>query len=145
MNRIIGTFRSNEAVLWARAKMGLEGPVGPCHTFSLVDENDEFVAVFIISDNNGHAACIHYAAKEGAYWMTPNFINSLMSFVFFMLNLSRLTAPIRAGNKRSRQVAEKYGFVYEGTMRNAFPDGEDCVLLSFLKDEFVNHRWFNRG
>ena len=145
MNRIIATDRNEEAVLWARAQMGLEGPVGPCHTFSQVDENDEFVAVFIISDINGHSACLHFAARPNTYWLTPTFGNALMGFVFFMLGLSRLTAPIRQSNTRSIRVALKYGFVYEGALRNAFDNGEDCILLGFLKEEFLNHRWLKRG
>lgn len=145
MNRIIAAERNEEAVAWARAQMNLEGPAGPCHTFSMVDENDEFVAVFIISDNNGYSACIHFAAKPNTYWLTRNFGNGLMGFVFFALGLSRLTAPIRASNERSLDVARKYGFVYEGKMRKAFPDGEDCILLSFLKEEFLQHRWMKRG
>lgn len=145
MNKIIFTNRNEEAVAWARAQMKLEGPAGPCHTYSMVDENDEFVAVFIISDINGYSACIHFAARPNTYWLTREFGNGLMSFVFFALGLSRLTAPIRASNERSLDVARKYGFVYEGTMRKAFPDGEGCVLLSFLKEEFLEHRWYKRG
>lgn len=144
MNRIITTQRSEEAVLWARAKMNLEGPVGPCYTYSMVDENNEFVAVFIISDINGNCGCLHFAAKPNTYWLTREFGNGLMAFIFFFLNLSRLTAPIRASNKRSLAVATKYGFVHEGTMRKAFPDGEDCILLGFLKEEFLAHRWMMR-
>jgi RimJ/RimL family protein N-acetyltransferase len=144
VNRIIAVERNEEAVLWARAQMELEGPVGPCYTFSMVDENDDFVAVFIISDINGHGACIHYSARPGSYWMTPTFINALMRFAFFILGLSRLTAPIRSNNQRSMDVALKYGFVKEGVMRKAFDNGEDCILLGFLKEEFLTHRWFNR-
>jgi RimJ/RimL family protein N-acetyltransferase len=145
MNRVIATDRNEEAVIWAQAKMGIEGPIGPCHTFSMVDESNEFVAVFIISDISHHAACLHFAARPGAYWLTPTFVNALMSFAFFALGLSRLTAPIRSNNIRSKQVALKYGFVYEGAMRNAFDNGEDCILLGFLKQEFLDHRWFKRG
>lgn len=145
MNRIIYTARSQEAVSWARAQMELEGPAGPCVTYSMVDENDQFVAVFVISDINETSACLHFAAVPGKYWLTREFGNGLMSYIFFFLNLSRITAPIRSNNTRSLQVALKYGFVHEGTLRKAFTNGEDCILLGFLKEEFLNHRWLKRG
>ena len=146
MNRIIGMNRKQEALVWARSRMNLEGPTPTtaCATWSMVDPEENFIAVFVLSDINSHSACMHFAAKPGARWLIPAFVNGVMSFAFFELGLERITGPIRQKNIRSRQVAEKYGFTLEGTMRKAFPDGENCCLYSFLKDDFIAHRWFDR-
>ena len=36
-----------EAVDWARSRMSLEGPVGPCLAYSMVDAHGDFVAVVV--------------------------------------------------------------------------------------------------
>lgn len=147
MNQIIGMNRKQEALVWARSRMNLEGPTPStaCATWSMVDPETNFLAVFVLSDINSHSACMHFAAKPGVRWLTPTFVNGVMRFAFFELGLERITGPIREGNVRSRQVAEKYGFTLEGTMRKAFPDGEGCCLYSFLKEDFVAHRWFAKS
>lgn len=144
MNQIIGMKRKQEALVWARARMGLEGPTPgtACATWSMVDPEDNFIAVFILSDINSHSACMHFVGKPGARWLTPEFGNGVMYLAFFELELERLTGPIRESNMRSRRVAEKYGFTLEGILRKAFPDGEGCCIYSFLKEEYMQHRWF---
>lgn len=144
MNQIIGMRRKQEALVWARSRMNLEGPTQgtACATWSMVDPEENFIAVFILSDINSHSACMHFAAKPGARWLTPAFGNGIMYLAFFELGLERITGPIRASNTRSRRVAEKYGFTLEGTLRKAFPDGEDCCIYGILKEEYMQHRWF---
>jgi RimJ/RimL family protein N-acetyltransferase len=144
VNQIIGMDRKSEAVHWARSRMNLEGPTpGNAYaTWSMVDPENNFLAVFVLSDINSHSACMHFAAKPGVRWLTPAFVNGVMYLAFFELGVERLTGPIRERNTRSRQVAEKYGFTLEGIMRKAFPDGEGCCIYSFLKEEYMQHRWF---
>ena len=139
---IIGMDRNEEAVAWARQQMKLEGPTGPCATYSMINNDGSFRAVFVLSDINSNSACMHFAAQPGKRWLTPTFVNGVMALAFLVLGVQRLTGPIREHNLQSRAVAEKYGFTLEGIMRKAFPDGEGCCIYSFLKEEFMQHRWF---
>lgn len=132
-----------EAVNWARAQMNIEGPVGPCVAWSMLDDKG-FVAVLILSDISSNSACFHFAARPGARWLTKTFANSVMGLAFDQMRLSRLTGPIRGSNLRAQQVALKWGFKQEGVLRKAFPNGEDCVLMGFLKEEWKCHKWCDK-
>jgi RimJ/RimL family protein N-acetyltransferase len=136
---IIGLARHEEALAWARSRMNLEGPVGPCLTWSMVDDQG-FKAVFVLSDINPISACIHYAARPNCYWMTREFQRGIMGLAFDQLELSRLTGPTRGSNERALKIAEKWGFKVEGTLRKAFPDGDDCYLFGLLREEWQNHK-----
>ena len=138
--QIIGRYLEEEAIRWARAQMNLEGPVGNCIAWSMADE-DGFIAVFVLSDINAVSACLHFAARPGARWLTKEFARGIMGLAFDDLHLSRLTGPIRGSNLRAQQVAGKWGFRYEGALRKAFPNGDDCVLMGLLRQEWKSHKW----
>ena len=138
---IIGTHRKEEALAWARARMQLEGPCGPCLTFSKVNDKEEFVAVFVFSDINVHSACIHYAAVPGRHGFSKEFVSQAFFFAFGELQLSRLTGPIRSSNALALDVALKFGFTLEGRLRKAFSDGDDCCVLGYLIEDYIEHRW----
>jgi RimJ/RimL family protein N-acetyltransferase len=138
---IIGIERKEEAVKWARSRMGLEGPCGPCITFSKTNAEHEFQAVFVFSDMNEYSACIHYAAQPGGHGFSPDFVATAFDFAFITLNLSRLTGPTRGSNKLALRIAPKFGFVQEGILRKAFPDGDDCYIFGFLREDYLKHHW----
>jgi len=142
---IIGMERKDEALKWARDRMGLEGPCGPCITFSRVDDNNEFCAVFVFSDINEYSACIHYAGKPGSHGFTPAFVGATFDFAFQYLKLRRLTGPTRGSNKLALRIAPKFGFKPEGVMRQAFEDGDDCHIFGFLLEDYLTHKWRNKG
>lgn len=138
---IIGLDRHEEALAWARARMNLEGPCGRCLTFSKVNEQGEFVAVFVFSDINVYSACIHYAAVPGRHGFSKEFISQAFFFAFGELHLSRLTGPTRGSNEVALRIAPKFGFTLEGRLRKAFPDGDDCVVFGYLIEDYLQHRW----
>jgi RimJ/RimL family protein N-acetyltransferase len=138
---IIGTKRREEALAWARARMKLEGPCGPCFTFSKVNDSDEFVAVFVFSDINVYSACIHYAAVPGRHGFSKEFVSQAFFFAFGEIGLSRLTGPTRGSNTLALKIAPKFGFTLEGVMRKAFPDGDDCYIFGYLIEDYLQHKW----
>ena len=138
---IIGTELKYEALRWARGRMGLEGPCGPCVTFSKTDAEHNFQAVFVFSDMNDYSACVHYAGKPGGHGFSADFVAAAFDFAFITLDLSRLTGPTRGSNKIALRIAPKFGFIHEGIMRKAFPDGDDCHLFGFLREDYLYHRW----
>jgi len=138
---IIGNDRKEEALRWARSRMGLEGPCGPCLTFSRVDKNNNFCAVFVFSDLNEYSACIHYAGRTGGHGFAPDFVASTFDYAFITLGLSRLTGPTRGSNSLALRIAPKFGFIHEGVLRKAFVDGDDCHIFGFLRDVEIGPSW----
>ena len=138
---IIGNDRKDEALTWARSRMGLEGPCGPCLTFSRVDKDNNFCAVFVFSDLNEYSACIHYAGRPGGHGFAPDFVAAAFDYAFITLGLSRLTGPTRGSNQLALRIAPKFGFTHEGVMRKAFVDGDDCHIFGFLREDYLNHKW----
>ena len=71
-------------------------------------------------------------------------VGRAMEHCFLDLNLRLLSVSHYTFNNRSRRVIEKCGFVYEGTLRQAFLryDGErfDEAIYSITKDEWLARR-----
>jgi RimJ/RimL family protein N-acetyltransferase len=61
------------------------------------------------------------------------------AYIFELKPINRLVIRVFSGNVPSRTIAEKCGYVYEGTMRKAiFARGKyhDVQLFSILREEF---------
>jgi RimJ/RimL family protein N-acetyltransferase len=68
----------------------------------------------------------------------------LRAVAFETLQAQRVAIACEPRNERSRQVAERLGFVREGYLRNMHcgPDGTPCDLLIFalVPDDYVRVR-----
>lgn len=65
----------------------------------------------------------------------------IFRYAFIELGLNRISARILSINKASINSVEKFGYIYEGTLRKAiFRNGSfhDVMLYSMLRDEFIN-------
>lgn len=65
-----------------------------------------------------------------------------IAYIFNVLNMNRIAAFVWEGNEQSKALAEKLGFVHEGTDRKArFKNGKflDVYCLGLLKDEWKNN------
>ena len=56
------------------------------------------------------------------------------------LGCRRVTGYVPAANARARRLDEHLGFVYEGRLREALPDGQDVLVLGMLRREC---RWLD--
>jgi len=64
---------------------------------------------------------------------------AVIYYIFNVLNMNRIAAFVWEGNKASKTLAEKLGFVYEGTDRKArFKNGKflDVYCYGLLKSEW---------
>ena len=69
----------------------------------------------------------------------------LTRFAFDHLGANRVGISMDARNSRSRAVAERLGFTYEGCLRQSYPDingrPADSAFYALLADEYARVRW----
>lgn len=142
--RYIGFDREEEAEAWARERMGIVSEPGFFRSMASVDAQNNFVFVVVLTNFTSRNVDINIAMIGGK--MTPGGIleifNSVFSFIFDNLRLSRVTGLVPISNKRAQKVDEKFGFKREGLMRKALPDDEDLIIYGFLKEDYYKHRWY---
>jgi [ribosomal protein S5]-alanine N-acetyltransferase len=83
---------------------------------------------------------------EIGYWLARDYwgkgimkrtLKAITNIIIEKYHVVRLEAPIFAFNLHSQKVAEKCGYLFEGTLRKAFnKDGMyfDCRMYSFVKE-----------
>ena len=70
-------------------------------------------------------------------------LQSVLKWLFYELNIRRITLETYATNKRALKFFEKMGFKKEGVLREAhYADGKyyDIISYGLLKKEFEKHR-----
>jgi RimJ/RimL family protein N-acetyltransferase len=139
--KILRLERVDEAVAWAKKIIGIEGLTGNVAAISLVDDNDEFVAVTVFSAWTDTNIDMHIAARPKSHWPLRSYFNASFELPFRVLDVPRVTGLIRAGNLNAQRFVSRLGFIYEGRMRKAFPDGEDLILYGLLREEYLKHPW----
>jgi len=107
--------------------------------------DDEFAGLTGLKDTD-----LLNRKTEIGYWLTSQFQHrgimtkccfKLMDYCFNVLNINRIQLKAGVGNDKSRAVAERLGFKFEGVER----DGElltngfiDLAVYGILKSEFTN-------
>lgn len=139
--KILRFERNDEAVAWAKKVIGIDGMTGDVTSVSLVDDNNEFVAVTVFSAYTGTNIDMHIAARHKSNWLSRRYFNAAFELPFMVLEVPRVTGLIRAENLNAQHFVARLGFQYEGRMRKAFPDGGDLVLYGLLREEYLKHPW----
>lgn len=89
--------------------------------------------------DGGHAEVSF--ASDNPRWATKEAVNLLLGIGFYTLGCSRLTARIEKRLRRSRKLVEGLGFVREGAMRQATPEGRTVILYGLLRKEFEEGKY----
>jgi RimJ/RimL family protein N-acetyltransferase len=139
--KILRFERNDEAVAWAKKTIGVDGLSGDVTSVSLVDDNDEFLAVTVFSSYTRTNIDMHIAARPKSNWVSRGYFHAVFELPFLVLEVPRITGLIRAQNLRAQRFVSRLGFQYEGRMRKAFPDGEDLVIYGLLREEYLKHSW----
>jgi RimJ/RimL family protein N-acetyltransferase len=139
--KILRSERAEEAVAWSKKIIGIDHDTGKVVALSLVDDNDEFLAVTVYSAVTNVNVDMHIAARPKSNWLSRSYFNASFELPFKILKVPRVTGPIRASNLTAQRFVKRLGFTYEGRLRKAFFDGEDLVLYSMLREEYFNHPW----
>ncbi len=132
-----------EALKWANDRLG-EDDWWPADTVSLsvLDDAGARRAVVVFNYFQGSQACIHIASDGSKAWLTRDVLFTIFGWAFFEMKLTRLSGYIAASNGPSLRLAFGLGFVPEGRLRAAAPDGGDMMVNGMLRTEC---RWLKRG
>lgn len=141
--RFIGFEDEEDAIRWARTRIGAKAP-GFCRAVSAVKDG-RFQCVMVMSNFTPCNVDVHVASAPGAKWATPkefiNMFNFVLHYIFDHLKALRATALIRASNTKAVDFVLKLGFTHEGRMRKAF-SGEDLCIYGILEEDFRSHKWY---
>lgn len=109
--------------------------------------NNELVAACVYAElrNNGEYNDVRlHIASTTPRWATRDTISELLNYAFDDLNCNRVTGIVPVSNKKAIEFDKGIGFKQEGYHRQAGTDGEDCVSLALLRDEFLSGKYAPR-
>ena len=99
------------------------------------ERNGELLAVTIYNHLSESDISMHVVALQGRKWCVPEFLSAAFRYPFVQLKLRRVTAFVPSSNEQALKLDRHLGFIYEGRMREAGPDGEDVIVLGLLRRE----------
>lgn len=141
LSMVVGQHQ--EIADWVAERQGVAPDAmnwGNFNTLSFLDDRGVKVAL-VYNGFHWPNVSIHVAAREGALWCKKDILFHIFSYPFVELRCRRITAPVDASNKRSRELVEHLGFVREGTLRKATRSGGDVCIYGMLAEEC---RWINK-
>lgn len=94
---------------------------------------------FTFGELGPHSIEMHIAAVSPR-WAHRRTLQLFFWFPFSRLRVNRVTAITAKHNERCRSMLERLGFVHEGSMRQAYPSGDDAEMYGMLAPEC---RWIN--
>jgi len=99
-----------------------------------VVRNGELVAGVVYNHFTGHDICMHVAAEPGKIWAKPKILYALFSYPFNQLKCRRVTGFVASQNAHTLPFDKKLGFVEEGRLRDATPEG-DMIVIGMRRSE----------
>lgn len=130
--------KSAEVAAWAAGQIPwLSGPegFGPCEAWGIM--NDETMTGAIIFTNHQKDIgdiCFDVIAPNGN-WGADDIWATISDYVFNVLKCERLTMVLPKAAKVNRALAERVGFVMEGTRRKAYPGGVNAIMYGMLRED----------
>ena len=106
------------------------------------ERNGRVIAGFVFENWNGRSMTAHMAIQGRA---TAEFYRRVADYVFVTCGVHKLIAPVASTNRKAIRLVKKMGFLLEGVIYEAVPDGE-LLLFSliekdcrFLKGKYCEH------
>lgn len=115
---------------WLEQKLGATLPQDAVFLGTISE--GRVVAAVAFSHYSGHDIHISMGIEKGKG--TRQLMRQVFGYVFGRCACSRMTALIRPDNQRSRQLAERFGFIQEGVLRRFYGDA-DALIFGLLKSE----------
>ena len=77
---------------------------------------------------------MHIGAVDGARWLTREFLFAAFDYPFNELGRRRVSAFMRASNKKAISFIENIGFEYEGKLLHYYPK-DDALMYGMVKEK----------
>jgi RimJ/RimL family protein N-acetyltransferase len=103
-------------------------------------DDGELIAGVLFNHFTGYDISMHVAAERGRLWATPKVLKAIFSYPFNQLKCRRVTGFVSAINTATIKFDLKAGFVIEGRLRDATPEG-DMIILGMTRNEC---RWLGK-
>lgn len=97
-------------------------------------DEGELIAGVVFSHFTGFDISMHVAAERGRVWATPKVLKALFGYPFNQLKCRRVTGFVAAENTHTLRFDLKAGFVVEGRLRDATPEG-DMIIVGMTRNE----------
>ncbi len=124
----------DEAVaLWVQQRIPAALDFSPCTAIGVADDG-RLIAGAVYNNYQGYMIEISMASISPR-WCNRRTLRALLGYPFEQLKVRRLQFTIAKRDKKTRKLWERLGFKYEGTGRQAWPDGSDSCVYSMLKHE----------
>lgn len=96
----------------------------------------EFVGVVVFDRFSDRDCLLHIVSDGTRRWLTREFITRALTYPFRQCGNRRVTCLVSENNKESLRFTRKFGgWVEEGRMREAAPDGSDLIMFGMLRRE----------
>lgn len=94
----------------------------------------EMVAGVVFNHFTGFDISMHVAAERGRLWATPEVLRIIFGYPFNQLKCRRVTGFVASENTHTLKFDLKAGFVVEGRLRDATPEG-DMIIIGMTRNE----------
>lgn len=96
-------------------------------------EHDRLLGVVAVWHLGAGDAEVGWAGERG--WLSRGFLRVVFAYLWNQLNLRRVTGRIHDNNADAIEASQRLGFVCEGRLRQARPDGGDVLIYGLLREE----------
>lgn len=110
-------------------------------SLAVVRDDLKILAAVVYSDYKPPNIDMSIAA-DSPYWARKEMIVGLLSYPFYQLRCTRVTALVNKANKRSRKMIEHVGFRLEGVHPECAADGSTVMSYGLLRKNF-EREWLN--
>lgn len=130
MKLLLGYDR--EVAEWVSRELAMDNGFGDCSAIGVV--RDDKLIAGIVYHNYRPPGIEMSIASIDPRWCTRRILFHAFNYPFNQLNVKRITVLVDSENQPVRAFDERLGFIYEGTLKEANPNG-DAALYRMLKSE----------
>ena len=101
-------------------------------------------AMGVVKDNKIIGGCVYFCfrkpsiemacASTSPHWLSKKILRLIFHYPFNHLGCTRITTTVSLQNKHAQKFNKRLGFVEEGVLREALPEG-DATIYGMLKNE----------
>jgi len=129
-----------ELARWAAHQIAAGGGFSADARAIAMEIDGEIAAVTVWNCFETHNCLMSIASDGRKRWMTREYLFRSFAYPFLQLGLPRVTSKIDEANVASIALCKGCGFVEEGRLREAAPNGRSDILLGLLRREC---RWIS--